>query len=749
MASTTKTLNRPAPRRAVAYVLALCAASCGRDERLRTDEPRASGGASGSGAVAAGGVAGVGGVSGVGAGGHGGVSPSGGGGGTSGASGAAPFWLTAPGGRFVTRPVRADDGTLHVGSWDGSLYALSERGDVLWSYATGGRIDAPPVVGAFVVVVASWGGAVHAVDRAGAPRWRVGAAAPFDLAPTLGPGAVVYAAADDGTVFAIDEDTGSVAWRTRLPVAPTSSVAVAGDSLFVGGVDGVVYRLDRRGAVLGSTPLGESVVESFAVGPDRIYAGLDQGGLVAMDLAGSVLWQQTISYTVVTPPAIAPDGSLYVGSHNKNLYRFDRDGTERWHVGTDYAVLSAPTVTSGGVYVGASAVLRFDPDGEFERLSDLPAGGSPVVASDGWLYFDLVDGRVAGLGPGERGPSPDPNVATEVAEGLDFPVSMAVMPDGAMLVTQKQGAVRLVRDGRVLPDPVAEFSPHTANESGLIGIDLAADFDETGVFYVVYAPEADLGHQHVVRLRLQGDVAEVLEDPFIVLPSRPTTNRHYGGNLRVGPYGKLFVTLGDLNVASDAADPAKWPGSILRFEPDGSLPTDNPFGAGSPVYAHGLRNPFDLAFSADGTLWAGENGDDVADELHRILPGGDHGWPSIRGHCDHFPLREPCIVNGAVEPAHEFRHVVAPTSVLVYEADLMPTLRGDVLVGGWHSRTVHRFRPLAGGGVAELPPLYVFTGGTPGYYGGGVVDLGVAPDGGVLVLLSGTTIGSIVRIAPP
>ena len=654
------------------------------------------------------------------------------------------------GGPFVTRPVLGDAGTLYAGSWDGKLYAISRAGEILWTYQTGARIDAPPAAGPFRIVVTSWDGAAHAVDPSGALIWRFRTGAPIDVSATFGPASSVYVVADDGMLYAVDDETGDERWRADLGSPPTTPVTLAADTLFVGTADGRLHRLDTMGAALSPPTVlgdGQYAVDALVPGDGVVYAGLNLGDLAAVAHDGTLTWQQNISYASVLAPAVAPDGTIYVGSNNKNLYRFRPDGEEIWHEPTDYAVLGAPTITDDGVYVSANAILRFDSSGNVTRVSELPAEGTPLVGQDGWLYFNTVDARIYGLPPGEPGPEPAITPATEIVDDLEFPVSLVVAPDGTMLVTEKQGAVRIVRDGKLQADPVATFSPHTPNEAGLIGLELAPDFADSGIFFVSYTPAADLDHLRVARLRLTGDTAEILDDPWLELPSLRTTNRHYGGNLKFGPYGKLYVSLGELHVPEQAADPSKLPGSLLRYEADLSIPGDNPI-PGSPVYAFGFRNPYDFDITPDGTIYVGDNGPDVADEVNRVLPGRDYGWPGTLGFCDHAPEREPCEVPVGEPPVYELRHVIAPTAVLVYDGDSIPELKGDVLVGGWHSRKVHRFRSVGGGPLVELPPLYHFTGGTPGYYGGGVVDLAVDVDGAVLVMVSGTTVGSIFRIAP-
>lgn len=252
----------------------------------------------------------------------------------------------------------------------------------------------------------------------------------------------------------------------------------------------------------------------------------------------------------------------------------------------------------------------------------------------------------------------------EVVTGLSFPVAMAVAPGGTLLITEKTGNVRAVRQGVLDPAPIARFEPHTNNEAGVLGITLVPDFATTSEFLVLYTPLADLNHIRVARLRLAPNgPAEVLADPWLELPSRPT-DRHYSGNMRFGPDGKLYITLGELRRAEWAQDP-NLPGSILRYNADGSVPTDNPFSTTSAVYAMGVRNSYDLTIARDGRIYASENGGDINDEVNHIEAGKNYGWPLVQGYCDHLPTHEPCQPDDAyVDPIVEFRQVIGAATRL-------------------------------------------------------------------------------------
>lgn len=339
---------------------------------------------------------------------------------------------------------------------------------------------------------------------------------------------------------------------------------------------------------------------------------------------------------------------------------------------------------------------------------------------------------------------PDGLAVEDYVDGLQFPVSIAATGTGEVLVAEKFGTVRLVRDGQLLDQPLAAVDVTTENEAGLIGITTTPDFADSGQFLILYTPDDPLDKIFVSLLEIEDDRARMLDEQFLELPSRPSTDRHYSGNLRFGPDGALYISLGDLRDDTFSQDESSWPGSILRFNADGTIPDDNPFGSDNPVYAYGLRNSFDFGFDADGRLYASENGAEVNDEVNLIEAGNNYGWPLLEGYCDNFPIHEPCEdADAFVDPAYEFRTVTGPTGVVVYTGELIEQLRGDVLVAGWHSEWVHRLVPGEDPTTLEqVEPLYVADGDL------GITDVKMADDGAVLLVLAGSSGGQIKRIVP-
>jgi glucose/arabinose dehydrogenase len=212
---------------------------------------------------------------------------------------------------------------------------------------------------------------------------------------------------------------------------------------------------------------------------------------------------------------------------------------------------------------------------------------------------------------------------TAVATGLDAPWSIAFHRDtplvserdsGRILELDEHGHAREVgRIERVRP----------RGEGGLLGIATHADD-----LYVYFTAD---GENRVERYPLQGRAgALALGEAEVVADGLPAAGNHNGGRIAFGPDGMLYITVGDAGDRDSAQDVDALSGKILRIHPDGSIPTDNPFDD-SPVYSLGHRNPQGLAWSADGTMYASEFGQDTWDELNLIEAGGDYGWPTVEG----------------------------------------------------------------------------------------------------------------------
>ena len=288
---------------------------------------------------------------------------------------------------------------------------------------------------------------------------------------------------------------------------------------------------------------------------------------------------------------------------------------------------------------------RFASSGFTAQLSNLPAGALE-------LHVYIRD-RESGDYVSPRLRQPPLSRSIYLAEGkvadAAWPVALAPAPDGRLFFAELlTGNIRIVQEGKVLSEPFATLeNVSTSGESGFLGLALHLNFPREPYVYAMYVVDnPDTGFplmQRVVRFR---DDEGIGRDPTVILDSLPaaTIYAHNGGRIAFGPDGKLYLSIGDTDVPELAQDPMKLEGSILRYNPDGTIPNDNPF-PGSPVYATGLRNVFGFAFQPEtGNLYATDNGPGGFDEVNKIEPGHNYGWPLHIGIAEAEGFNDPIVL---------------------------------------------------------------------------------------------------------
>src|SRR3989440_1415863 len=236
-------------------------------------------------------------------------------------------------------------------------------------------------------------------------------------------------------------------------------------------------------------------------------------------------------------------------------------------------------------------------------------------------------------------PQPSPKLTTYTP--ADFATALAWAPDGRLFYAERSGTIRTF-DG-TNRRAFATVSPSTDGERGLLGLALSPTFDKDHFVYAFYSRADNQRLQRVVRWHDQGGAGTSLTTIVDNLPAGSDCC-HKGGRLAFGRDGKLYVTLGENHVASAAQNASDVRGKILRYNPDGTVPADNPFGSSNPVWAIGLRNPFGLAFSSAGTLLVTDNGPsgDAGtpgsgwDEVDLVVRGGNYQWPTCFGDGRHL-----------------------------------------------------------------------------------------------------------------
>lgn len=230
------------------------------------------------------------------------------------------------------------------------------------------------------------------------------------------------------------------------------------------------------------------------------------------------------------------------------------------------------------------------------------------------------------------------NYQTEIiGDNLEIPWEIVPLPDGKILVTERPGRIVILGKGEIFKVDEAE---HTG-EAGLLGAVLSPDFSEDKHIYLYYTFRAGNGlFNRVSRFVL---VDDTLKDEEYVLDGIPGSRFHNGGRIKFGPDGKLYVTTGDAQETILSQNVDSLAGKILRMNPDGSVPEDNPFG-NSLVYAYGLRNPQGLSWHpVTGDLYASDHGPNSQDEVNHILPGKNYGWPIVTCTASDERFEDPLV----------------------------------------------------------------------------------------------------------
>lgn len=308
----------------------------------------------------------------------------------------------------------------------------------------------------------------------------------------------------------------------------------------------------------------------------------------------------------------------------------------------------------------------------------------------------------------------------ETVTTVDRPVAMAFLPDGRLLIGSQgtagsgQAKIYLYKNGALLEEPYTTVLDVYigGSETGLLGIAVDPNFNANGFVYVFITLSPS--NQVVRRFTTAGDLAVSSVNLVTGLPTAGTN--HNGGGLLIHE-NRLYVSVGENGMQDAAQLTNNRLGKVLRFNLDGTIPADNPFGPGNPVWSYGLRNPFRLAVRpGTGQIFASENGPAGYDEVNRIVRGGNYGWPLYVGYTTDPAMVSPIWSSG-------LESGIVPTDLLFYHGAAMPEFQGQLFIAGWSSDTVYR-ATLDASGNAMPGGLVPFITGVDQ-----PVDLEVAPDG--------------------
>jgi aldose sugar dehydrogenase len=343
-----------------------------------------------------------------------------------------------------------------------------------------------------------------------------------------------------------------------------------------------------------------------------------------------------------------------------------------------------------------------------------------------------------------------------VAEGLEHPWAIAFLPGGDILVTERPGRLRIIRNGRLLPAPVEGVPPVFAvGQGGLLDVVAHPDFASNRLVYLSYSKP--LGGQEsttaIIRGRLENDRLTDVEEIF---EAASRGRGHYGSRIVFDGNGHIFASVGERMAPPSgdleghpAQDLSNHHGTIIRLNEDGSVPQDNPFvgheGVRPEIWSYGHRNPQSLAIHPrTGELWEAEHGPQGGDEINLIEPGLNYGWPVIgfgvnygSGRAIHEGTRR----DGMQPPVHVWVPSIATSGMMIYDGDAFPEWRGDIFVGGMAGEQLARVEIDMGVSMLEETLLRGL---------GRIRDVRQGPDGFIYLAIDGqgNEPTPIVRLEP-
>ncbi|EAQ98083.2 PQQ-dependent sugar dehydrogenase [Congregibacter litoralis] len=356
----------------------------------------------------------------------------------------------------------------------------------------------------------------------------------------------------------------------------------------------------------------------------------------------------------------------------------------------------------------------------------------------------------------------------KIADGLSHPDGLVFLPnEGTMLITERPGRLRRVKDGVLDPRPIAGLPKiNNVGLGGLHDIVLHPEFKKNRLLYISYTKdrEPEKGTTlAILRARLSEGRLQDTED-ILITDAWESPLGTYGGRMVFGPDGMLYISVGDRDGTTSSDQSSARPeaqnlrnhiGSILRVRDDGTVPRDNPF-VGSPdakaeIYSYGHRNVYGMDWDpSTGEMWASEFGPAGGDEINRIIPGHNYGWPlvSLGRHYSGSPVSDqPWYREGMDNPLFFWNPPFNPENMFFYTGDKFPRLKGSLMVAGAGSKKIAQMSirgDFIKQGDTMLNELDVR-----------FRDIRQGPDGYIYVLTEGRlrgprdTDGMLLRLEPP
>ncbi|WP_267550010.1 PQQ-dependent sugar dehydrogenase [Rhizobium rhizogenes] len=335
-----------------------------------------------------------------------------------------------------------------------------------------------------------------------------------------------------------------------------------------------------------------------------------------------------------------------------------------------------------------------------------------------------------------------------IATGLEHPWAVAVLPDGAYLVTERPGQMRLIRDGKVSAAITGVPDVYARGQGGLLDVELDPKFSSNRNLYFTASVAADGGSGTAVfRAKLSQDEKQLTEVKRIFLMNKLSRgNIQYGARIAIARDGSLFVGLGDRGQQDRAQDFRDDAGSIIHIEADGSIPADNPFKDGMSalpeIWSKGHRNPQGITFdTATGKLYTAEHGAKGGDEINTPEAGKNYGWPVISYGVNYngTKIGIGTAKKGMEQPLFYWDPSIAPGAIAVYRGKMFPEWNGDLLVTALKFQLLSRLERDAGGKIAERERMFDDQFGR-------MRDIAVAPDGALLITTDENN-GALLRVS--
>jgi len=343
---------------------------------------------------------------------------------------------------------------------------------------------------------------------------------------------------------------------------------------------------------------------------------------------------------------------------------------------------------------------------------------------------------------------------TTILEGLERPWSIAWLPDGSMLITERPGRLRIVRNGILEPQAVSGVPEVlAAGQGGLLDVSLHPDFSSNNLVYLTYSHGSRSANQtRLARARFDGSTLQDLEVIFEVEPEKNDT-QHFGSRIVWLPDKTMLLSIGDGgnppvrlngNLIRQQAQNLNAPlGKVLRLNDDGSIPADNPWvnsaDADPAVWSYGHRNIQGIAFDRlNNRIWATEHGSRGGDELNLLTASENYGWPEVTYSEEYTggQISAEQSRPGMVDPQAVWTPAIAPSGLAVYTGDRFQQWQGDLFAGGLVSQDVRRIDLDEAGNVLGEESIYI---------GQRVRDVRQSPDG-MLYVLTDEANGRLIRI---